>query len=105
LGERAVCKVSRSVELRLVVENRNGPAPNVDLKLLKAVARAQRWFAEVSSGENAVAYPHRGARGRSRKVCEPLIEGQIAGDDDRAAFVALAEISKSNSAPVSESGM
>jgi site-specific DNA recombinase len=32
----------RGVELRLVVGNRNGPAPSVDLTLLKAVARAHR---------------------------------------------------------------
>jgi len=40
----------RGVELRLVVENRNGPASSVDLTLLKAVSRAHRWFAEISSG-------------------------------------------------------
>jgi site-specific DNA recombinase len=41
----------RGVELRLVVQNRNGPAPSVDRTLLKAVARAHRWFAEISSGK------------------------------------------------------
>jgi hypothetical protein len=41
----------RGVELRLVVENRNGPASSVDLTLLKAVSRAHRWFAEISSGK------------------------------------------------------
>jgi hypothetical protein len=56
----------RGVELQLVVENRNGPASSVggaieyrepssanaslDLTLLKAVSRAHRWFAEISSG-------------------------------------------------------
>jgi hypothetical protein len=34
----------------------------------------------------------------------PLIEGQVAGDDDRAALVALAETSNSSSAPVGDSG-
>jgi site-specific DNA recombinase len=41
----------RGVELRLVVENRNGPASSMDLTLLKAVSRAHRWFAEISSGK------------------------------------------------------
>jgi hypothetical protein len=41
----------RGVELRMVAENRNGPAPSVDLMLLKAVARAHRWFAEITSGK------------------------------------------------------
>src|ERR1700687_759338 len=41
----------RGVELRLVVGNRNGAAPKVDLTLLKAVSRARRWFAEISSGK------------------------------------------------------
>jgi len=41
----------RGVELRLAVKNRNGPAPSVDVTLLKAVSRAHRWFAEISSGK------------------------------------------------------
>ena len=34
----------------------------------------------------------------------PFIERQIAGDDDRAAFVALLKVSNRSSAPVGESG-
>jgi site-specific DNA recombinase len=45
----------RGVEMRLVVENRHGPAPSVDLTLLKAVARAHHWFAEISSALARIA--------------------------------------------------
>lgn len=40
----------RGVERRLIVGERNRPAATVDLPLLKAVARAHRWFHELSSG-------------------------------------------------------
>jgi len=40
----------RGVELRLIVGDRNRSAAIVDLSLLKAVARAHRWFDELSTG-------------------------------------------------------
>jgi site-specific DNA recombinase len=40
----------RGVELRLIVGNQNRSAANVDLSLLKAVARAHRWFEEITTG-------------------------------------------------------
>ncbi len=41
----------RGVELRLIVGDRNRSAAIVDLSLLKAVARAHRWFDEISTGK------------------------------------------------------
>ena len=41
----------RGVELRLIVGDHNRSAAIVDLPLLKAVARAHRWFEEISSGK------------------------------------------------------
>ena len=41
----------RGVELRLIMGNQNRSAVNVDLSLVKAVARAHRWFDEISSGK------------------------------------------------------
>jgi site-specific DNA recombinase len=41
----------RGVELRLIVGDRNRSAAPVDLPLLKAVARAHRWFDEISTGK------------------------------------------------------
>jgi site-specific DNA recombinase len=41
----------RGVELRLIVGDHNRSAANVDLPLLKAVARAHRWFDEISTGK------------------------------------------------------
>jgi site-specific DNA recombinase len=41
----------RGVELRLVVGDHNRSAATVDLPLLKAVARAHRWFDELSTGK------------------------------------------------------
>jgi site-specific DNA recombinase len=41
----------RGVELRLIVGDHNRSAATVDLPLLKAVARAHRWFDELSSGK------------------------------------------------------
>jgi hypothetical protein len=41
----------RGVELRLVVGDHNRSAAIVDLSLLKAVARAHRWFDEISTGK------------------------------------------------------
>jgi len=40
----------RGVELRLIVGDHNRSAAVVDLSLLKAVARAHRWFDELSTG-------------------------------------------------------
>jgi site-specific DNA recombinase len=40
----------RGVELRLIVGDHNRSAAIVDLSLLKAVARAHRWFGEISTG-------------------------------------------------------
>jgi site-specific DNA recombinase len=40
----------RRVELRLIVGDHNRSAAIVDLSLLKAVARAHRWFGELSAG-------------------------------------------------------
>jgi hypothetical protein len=40
----------RGVELRLIVGDHNRSAASVDLSLLKAVARAHRWFDEISTG-------------------------------------------------------
>jgi len=40
----------RGVELRLIVGDHNRSAATVDLPLLKAVARAHRWFDEISTG-------------------------------------------------------
>jgi DNA invertase Pin-like site-specific DNA recombinase len=40
----------RGVELRLIVGDHNRSAAMVDLSLLKAVARAHRWFDELSTG-------------------------------------------------------
>jgi site-specific DNA recombinase len=40
----------RGVELRLIVSDHNRSAATVDLPLLKAVARAHRWFDEISTG-------------------------------------------------------
>jgi hypothetical protein len=39
------------VELRLIVGDHNRSAATVDLPLLKAVARAHRWFDELSTGK------------------------------------------------------
>ena len=41
----------RGVELRLIVGDHNRSAATVDLALLKAVARAHRWFDEISTGK------------------------------------------------------
>ena len=41
----------RGVELRLIVGDLNRSAATVDLPLLKAVARAHRWFGEISTGK------------------------------------------------------
>ena len=41
----------RGVELRLIVGDQNRSAAIVDLSLLKAVARAHRWFDEISTGK------------------------------------------------------
>ncbi len=41
----------RGVELRLIVGDRDRSAATVDLPLLKAVARAHRWFDEISTGK------------------------------------------------------
>jgi site-specific DNA recombinase len=41
----------RGVELRLIVGDHNRSAATVDLPLLKAVARAHRWFDELSTGK------------------------------------------------------
>ena len=41
----------RGVELRLIVGDHNPSADIVDLSLLKAVARAHRWFDEISTGK------------------------------------------------------
>jgi site-specific DNA recombinase len=41
----------RGVELRLIVGDHNRSATVVDLSLLKAVARAHRWFDEISTGK------------------------------------------------------
>ena len=41
----------RGVELRLIVGDHNRSAATVDLPLLKAVARAHRWFDEISTGK------------------------------------------------------
>ncbi len=41
----------RGVELRLIVGDRHRSAATVDLPLLKAVARAHRWFDEISTGK------------------------------------------------------
>ncbi len=41
----------RGVELRLIVGDHNRSAGIVDLSLLKAVARAYRWFDEISTGK------------------------------------------------------
>src|SRR6202045_2595526 len=41
----------RGVELRLIVGDHNRSAAVVDLSLLKAVARAHRWFDEISTGK------------------------------------------------------
>ena len=41
----------RGVELRLIVGDHNRSAAVVDLSLLKAVARAHRWFDELSTGK------------------------------------------------------
>jgi site-specific DNA recombinase len=42
----------RGVELRLIVGNHHRSATVVDLPLLKAVARAHRWFDELSTGKS-----------------------------------------------------
>jgi len=41
----------RGVELRLIIGDHNRSAAIVDLPLLKAVARAHRWFDEISTGK------------------------------------------------------
>jgi hypothetical protein len=41
----------RGVELRLIVGDHNRSAATIDLQLLKAVARAHRWFDELSTGK------------------------------------------------------
>ena len=41
----------RGVELRMIVGDHNRSAAIVDLSLLKAVARAHRWFDEISTGK------------------------------------------------------
>jgi hypothetical protein len=41
----------RGVELRLIVGDHHRAAAIVDLSLLKAVARAHRWFDELSTGQ------------------------------------------------------
>ncbi len=41
----------RGVELRLIIGDHNRSAAIVDLSLMKAVARAHRWFDEISTGK------------------------------------------------------
>jgi hypothetical protein len=41
----------RGVELRMIVGDHHRSAATVDLPLLKAVARAHRWFDEISTGK------------------------------------------------------
>lgn len=43
----------RGVELRLVLSDARMQAPSVDLVLLKALARARRWFEELAAGRAA----------------------------------------------------
>ena len=43
----------RGVEMRLVIEGAGPAVPKADPALLKAVARAHRWFAELASGQIA----------------------------------------------------
>jgi DNA invertase Pin-like site-specific DNA recombinase len=43
----------RGVETRLVIEGAGSPSPNVDQALIKAVARAHQWFADLVSGRAA----------------------------------------------------
>jgi site-specific DNA recombinase len=45
----------RGVELRLIVGDHNRSAATVDLPLLKAVARAHRWFDELSTGKGELS--------------------------------------------------
>ena len=53
----------RGVELRLIVGDHNRSAATVDLPLLKAVARAHRWFDELSTGKaSSLAEVARGER-------------------------------------------
>ena len=41
----------RGVELRLIIQNESSSRPKVDVVLLKTIARAQRWFDQLLSGE------------------------------------------------------
>jgi hypothetical protein len=61
----------RGVELRLVVENRNGPASSVDLTLLKSRLARTSLVRRDQLRKSAIHRQHRRARGYSSKVCEP----------------------------------
>ena len=58
----------RGVELRLIVGDHNRAAATADLPLLKAVARAHRWFDEISTGESSLG-SDRWTRGARRALC------------------------------------
>jgi len=62
----------RGVELRLIVGDHNRSAAIVDLSLLKALARAHRWFDEISSGKARSLATIAAARGTSRPLRGPL---------------------------------
>ena len=63
------------VELRLVVGDHDRSAATVDLPLLKAVARAHRWFDEISTGK-AISLAEIAAReGLGRSLDPPGLPG------------------------------
>ena len=83
----------RGVELRLIVGDHNRSAAIVDLSLLKAVARAHRWFDEISTGKARSSSLDRCARGTSRPLRRPpdplgfpapeIVESIVEGQSSR----------------------
>ena len=75
----------RGVELRLIIGAGSGSSPKVDSTILKAIARAHRWFDDLVSGRSASMVEI----GRREGVSKPYISRMI-----RLAFLAPAIVER-----------
>jgi len=64
----------RGVELRLAIEGERSQAPKIDLVLLKALARARRWFEALVSGPAASIAALAAQHGKSARYVGRLIQ-------------------------------
>jgi hypothetical protein len=80
---------TKGVELRLVVNGDRGKAQNADPALLKAIARAHRWFDDLVTGRGRLTPHTRGFRHFGGR--ETLISDSVA---ERSGFELSVPISK-----------